>query len=170
MEELKFVSTDCVGDNVALLRRGNKFKFIKTVAIILVIEAALLFSLINMEKSAKNIIIISILMLLGVGVVVLMKKMLKTSEGYVAKHEVREYVSFSFFSDKIVGETKFKDTGEVVSKDYDYRLVRSFKEDATRIYLKVSDTAFLVVNKSNNDSSDIEKLKNLLRTKGIRVD
>ena len=127
MDELKFVSTDCVADNVALLKRNNKLKFLKTLLIVIVVEAALLFSLINMEKSVKNVVVISVLMVLGILVVILTKKMLKTSEGYFAKHEVREYVSFSFLKDKIVGETKFKDNGEIVSKDYDYRLVRNYK-------------------------------------------
>lgn len=170
MEELKFVSTDCVADNVALLRRNNKLKFLKTLLIIIVVEAALLFSLINMEKSFKNILIISIMMVLGICVVFVNKKMLKTSEGYFAKHDIREYVSFLFLKDKIVGETKFKDTGEVVSKDYDYRLIRNYREDDLRIYLKISDTASLVINKTNNSSEDVTKLKDLLKTKGIKVD
>ena len=170
MEELKFISYDCKNDNIALARRTFKFKFIKSAIIIACIEGILIFSLINMEKNAKNIIIMTILMLLGVLGLWFMYSSQRASERYLINNDKREYVSFTFFNDKIVGESKFSDNGQVVTKDYDYRLIRSFKEDDKRIYLKVSDTASLVINKENSTNDKVNELKKILRTKMIRVD
>lgn len=170
MEALKFVSKDCSNDNIALSRRFFKGKFIKSAVIITIIEIGLIACLINMEKTAKNIIVLSVLMVFGILGLLFMVLSQKTSEKYVVLHEVREYVSFEFKDNVIVGETKFKDNGEVVSKEYDYRLIRSYKEDDTRVYLRISDTASLVINKSSSSVDDINKMKDILRLKGIRVD
>lgn len=170
MEALKFVSKDCSNDNIALSRRFFKGKFIKSAVIITIIEIGLIACLINMEKTAKNIIVLSVLMVFGILGLLFMVLSQKTSEKYVALHEVREYVSFEFRDNVIVGETKFKDNGEIVNKEYDYRLIRSYKEDDTRVYLRVSDTASLVINKGSSNVDDINKMKDILRLKGIRVD
>ena len=170
MKEVKFISHDCANDNIALARRTFKLKFIKTCGVIGLVEAALLFSLINMEKSVKNIVIMGGLMVLGLGVIGLVLSTQKKSEEYFKKYDKREYISFTFNDTKITGESKFSDSEDIVSKDYDYRLVRSFKEDGERIYLKVSDTASLVFNKTNSSEEDVKILKEILRSKGIRVD
>ena len=135
--ELKFKSVECAKDNIALARRFFKIKFIKSCLIISLLETCLLISLINMEKSAKNVILLSLLMVLGVVGIAFMYLSQKKSEEYVMKNDKREYVSFEFLDSKIVGETKFSDNGEVITKDYDYRLIRSYKEDDCRIYLKI---------------------------------
>ena len=170
MEELKFVSKDCSNDNIALSRRFFKGKFIKSIVIISVIEVGLVACLINMDKTLKNILVLSALMLFGVLGLVFMYLSQKASEKYVVAHEIREYVSFEFKDNVIVGETKFSDNRQVVTKEYDYRLRRSYKEDDTSIYLRVSDTASLVINKSSAQEGMVDKLKNKLRFKGIRVD
>ena len=170
MENLKFVSTDCANDNIALSKRFFKAKFIKSAVIISVIEIGLIACLINMDKTAKNIIVLSILMVFGVLGLLFMFLSQQANESYVVLHEVREYVSFEFRDNIIVGETKFKDNGEVVNKEYDYRLIRSYKEDDNRVYLRVSDTASLVINKKSSSEDDINRMKAILRTKGVRVD
>lgn len=170
MENLKFVSTDCANDNIALSKRFFKGKFIKSAIIISVIEIGLIACLINMDKTAKNIIVLSVLMLFGILGLLFMFLSQKSSENYVILHEVREYVSFEFKDNVIVGETKFKDNGEVVNKEYDYRLIRSYKEDDNRVYLRVSDTASLVINKKCSNEADLKKMKDILRSKGVRVD
>ena len=170
MENLKFVSTDCANDNIALSKRFFRGKFIKSAIIIFVIEIGLIACLINMEKSAKNIIVLSVLMVFGILGLLFMLLSQKSSEKYVVLHEVREYVSFEFKDNVIVGETKFKDNGEIVSKEYDYRLIRSYKEDDNRVYLRISDTASLVINKSSSSEENLKKMKDILRTKGVRVD
>ena len=170
VNNLKLVSRDCANDNIALSRRFFKAKFIKSAIIIAFIEIGLIVCLINMDKTLKNILILVALMLFGVLGLLFMKASQKSAEKYVINNEVREYVSFEFKDNVIVGETKFKDNGEVVNKEYDYRLIRSYKEDDTRVYLRVSDTASLVINKSSASKDDIESMKNILRTKGVRVD
>ena len=170
MKEVKFISRDCANDNIALARRTFKLKFIKTCVVIGLVEAALLFSLINMEKSVKNIVIMGGLMVLGLGVIGVVLSTQKKSEEYFKKYDKREYISFTFNETKITEVFKFNYSEDKVSKDYDYRLVRSFKEDGERIYLKVSDTASLVVNKTNSSEEDVKILKEILRSKGSRVD